>query len=433
MSTVRYELRKEKADKNGNVPIRLVYQLKGIRAVYNTKNKVFPAAWDETNQQLVYLDKKTAKKLVGSIPYDRLLSAKEIDDINHDHSVLKSEIRDIEKGFELSKMIYSAQMVIDKLKSNKIPITKVEPSSNELFDFIDKYIDENRSSREPGSLSVYKSLKNHLNNFQMNNKRKVTFDNIDYSFFSEFQNFLINFRSERIPKGLGNITIAKLLSTLKTFLNYARVTGVQVSNRYKDFKIKKENLEVIALTNDEFETLYHYDLTNNKKLAQVRDVFCFSCATGLRYSDLAQLKREHIKKEEIRLTITKTKELLSIPLNQFSSSILERYISKHRPLPIISNQKMNDYIKELCKKAKISEPVQIVRYRGAKREEILYPKHDLISVHTGRKTFCTLSLEKGMSAEEVMKISGHKDYKSFSRYVKITDQRTKFVMNKAWG
>ncbi len=191
-------------------------------------------------------------------------------------------------------------------------------------------------------------------------------------------------------------------------------------------------MEVIALTNEEFETLFSYDLPKNR-LAQIRDVFCFSCATGLRYSDLAQLKREHIKKDEIRLTVTKTKELLSIPLNKFSRPIIEKYSSNHRPLPIISNQKMNDCLKELCEKVAIDDPVQIVRFRGARREEVVYPKFELISVHTGRKTFCTLSLEKGMSAEEVMKISGHKDYKSFSRYVKITDQRTKLVMNRSWG
>jgi len=126
----------------------------------------------------------------------------------------------------------------------------------------------------------------------------------------------------------------------------------------------------------------------------VRDALRFSCVTGLRYSDLAQLKRENIKKDEIKITIKKTKELLTIPMNQYSASILKNYTTKLRPIPIISNQKMNDYIKELCQKTEISEPVQIVRCRGARREVVLYPKHELISVHTGRKTFCTLSLEK---------------------------------------
>ena len=61
------------------------------------------------------------------------------------------------------------------------------------------------------------------------------------------------------------------------------------------------------------------------------------------------------------------------------------------------------------------------------------PRHDFITNHVARKTFITLSLELGMNSEEVMAISGHKDYKSFKRYVDITDQRKKLVMNKAWG
>ncbi len=153
----------------------------------------------------------------------------------------------------------------------------------------------------------------------------------------------------------------------------------------------------------------------------------------MRYSDLAGLKRENIKNDELRITVKKTKELLSIPLNPYSIAILNRYKDRHQPLPMISNQKLNDYIKDLCKQSGINEQVEIVRFRGAKREAITYLKHELISVHTGRKTFVTLSLEKGMSAEEVMTITGHKDYKSFKRYVKITEQRKKVVMRNAWG
>ncbi|MBM3887216.1 site-specific integrase, partial [Candidatus Dependentiae bacterium] len=267
-------------------------------------------------------------------------------------------------------------------------------------------------------------------------RRKVTFDKIDYSFFQLFQNYLLSLTKivdGKVMPLLNNTTIAKQLSTIKTFLSYARKEGVNVSDKYRDFKIKKETLEVIALTNEEFESLYYLDLSGNKKLAQVRDVFCFACTTGLRYSDLAQLKREHIKQDEIKLTVKKTKEPLAIPLTPYSKAILAKYEAIHRPLPIISNQKLNDYVKELCQLAGIIEPIEIVRFRGTKREAITYPKYELIGVHTGRKTFATLSLEKGMSAEEVMTITGHKDYKSFKRYVKITEQRKKTVMMKAWG
>jgi site-specific recombinase XerD len=288
-----------------------------------------------------------------------LPSSKEIEEINANLLSMKKEISDIENLFKLNKQVYSAEMVIDSLKETRTPLTKKQERSNFVFDFIDRYIEDNKSTREKGSLGVYKSLKKHLKIFESTKNKKVTFDKIDYSFFLEFQNFLINNKTKTAPNGLGNVTIAKQLSTFKTFLNYARMHGIVVSDNYKDFKIKKESLEVVALTNEEFETLYNLDLSKNKKLDQVRDVFCFSCATGFRYSDLAQLKREHIKDNEIRLTVTKTRQKLTVPLNPYSHSILNKYADMHRPLPVISNQKMNDYIKELCKKADINEPVQL--------------------------------------------------------------------------
>jgi hypothetical protein len=103
-----------------------------------------------------------------------------------------------------------------------------------------------------------------------------------------------------------------------------------------------------------------------------------------------------------------------------------------KPLPVISNQNLNYAIKDLCKLAEINEEIEIVRFKGNKREATVYPKYDRVSVHTGRKTFATLSLERGMNAEEAMAIGGWKDYKSFKRYVKITEQRKKVVMAKAW-
>ena len=433
MSTIRFVLRTDKVDKEGRSPIQLVYQLSGQRKYFKTGEKLFPETWNTNDQQAAYLDKKRAKKIIPDISFDLLPAAKEVEEINSNLVAIKKEIADVERLFQLKKIVYSADMVIEALKENRSPETKKKERSNFLFDFIDRYIEDNKNSREKGSLGVYKALKKHLKDFETAKRKKVCFDKIDYAFFLEFQNFLISNKTKTAPNGLGNVTIAKQLSTLKTFLNYARMHGIVVSDNYKDFKIKKESLEVIALTNDEFEKLYNYHLSNNKKLSQVRDVFCFSCATGLRYSDLLQLKREHIKSGEIRLTVTKTKQKLIIPLNPYSFAILEKYSLFHRPLPVISNQKMNEYVKELCKKAEINEPVQIVRFRGAKREENTYPKHELVSVHTGRKTFATLSLEKGMSAEEVMKIGGWKSYASFARYVNITQKRMKVVMNKAWG
>ena len=102
-------------------------------------------------------------------------------------------------------------------------------------------------------------------------------------------------------------------------------------------------------------------------------------------------------------------------------------------MPLISNQNLNYSIKDLCKLAGIDKSIEIVRFSGKKRLVTVYSKYELIHYHTELKTFVTLSLEKGMSAEETMTITGHTDYKSFKRYVNVTEKRKKVIMLKTWG
>jgi len=94
---------------------------------------------------------------------------------------------------------------------------------------------------------------------------------------------------------------------------------------------------------------------------------------------------------------------------------------------------MNKYLKDLCKNAKINEPIEIVRYKGAERVATVYPKYQLITIHVGRKTYVTESLRRGMTAEDVMACTGHTSYRNFSRYINITDERKKKAVAKAWG
>jgi len=442
MSTIRFNLRADKPDKSTKCPLELIYQVSGQRKYYQLKDtKLNPVNWDADNQQAIYVNPTIAKKLLVKIEAKDLKSAillqSEVEKVNDNISNAKRDIKNIETRFELDNEPYTASMVIEALKDNTPNKTRKEEPKELLFDFMDKYIADHTASREAGSLTVYRSVKNHLETYQRETKHKVRFETIDYAFFQRFQNFLIG-RTKTDKEGnvspmLNNTTIAKALSTLKTFLGYARKNGIKVNDNYRGFTIKREKLEVIALNETEFLALLNMDLTDNKRLAQVRDIFCFSCASGLRISDMQQLKREHIKRDEINLTVKKTKTELTIPLNGITSKILDRYKGHNKPLPLISSQKLNTYIKELCKKAEINEPIEIVRFRGSKRETITYPKYELIHLHTGRKTFCTLSLEKGMSAEQVMSISGHTDYASFKRYVNVTQKLKKVVMVKAWG
>ncbi|MFZ4769609.1 MAG: phage integrase SAM-like domain-containing protein [Ferruginibacter sp.] len=309
MGTIRFALRTNKPLKDNSCMVELVYQKNGTRRFYNTGLKAFKENWDLTGQELIYLNKAKAKKLLPGVDNSKIPTQDEVNEFNGELTKLRSHITDIEKRYSLDNEVYSPADVIKALKAI-YNTTKAETVQTDLFGFIDTYLTDNAKTRVKGSLSVYRALKKHLKAYEDHTKIKITFDRINYSFFEGFQNFLIERKKtvagESVPM-LNNTTIAKQLSTVKTFLSYAKMRDIDISDSYKKFKIKKRELEVIALTSDEFETLYNYDLSNSKRLSQVRDLFCFACVTSLRYSDLAQLKREHIKNEVITLTSKKTR------------------------------------------------------------------------------------------------------------------------------
>jgi integrase len=435
-ATLRFELRQDKVNLKGEHPLILVIRVAGQRRKIGTGVKLQPELWDNDNQKIVNLTQKQ-KADVQKCYSGKVVTKNQLVQYQEELSSLINKIKSLESKFLYDRITYSADMIIEALKETTIVKTKKEEPSNLVYDFIDRYIQEHELTRVKGSLVVYKSLKKHLKNFQTKTRTKFRFDKVDYSFMQSFQNFLIGWEEIHQTTGkvntLNNITIAKQLSTFKTFLGYAKRQGIKVNEGYKDFSIKRDKLEVIALTQNELDLLFNYKLPLKKRLDQIRDVFCFSCATGFRFSDLQQLKRQHIKEMEIRLTVKKTKEPLIVPLNRYSKEILAKYEELASPLPMISNQKFNKYIKELCKLAGIDDPIEIIRYKGATKQSTIYRKFEVISAHTGRKTFATLSLEKGIPAETVMKITGHADYKSFQRYVKVTEERKRNEMQKAWG
>ncbi|WP_262245958.1 site-specific integrase [Parapedobacter soli] len=438
-----FELRRDTANKKGEHPVTLIVWVAGNRRKLSTGITLLPEQWDSENQQAVYINRKEAKRLLPNMNPDTLPYNDDINRINKELRSIADEVSDIATKFEIDRIAYTVEDVISEFKTRRKPqAQKVDPK-HYLVDFIDQYVNDVRATRNEGTVKVYITTRNHIDDYEKHKRQRITMESAGYGFLQAFYNYLIE------EKGQINVTAAKQITTVKTFLSFARKHGHTINQTYHDFTVKRETLEVIALTENEFLTLYNLDLTGDGKvliqsepkalyislnaLAKVRDVFCFSCVTGLRYSDLAQLRREHIKNGYIRLTVTKTKEPIEIPLTAYAAEILAKYPNRIKILPVISSQKFNAYLKALCRYAGINEEIEIVRYKGAKRYAVVYPKYELISAHTGRKTFATLSLEKGLNAEEVMSITGHKSYASFKRYVKVTQERKKAVMVKAWG
>jgi integrase len=437
IGTVRFHLRLEKISKDFKAPIYIDYSIKNQRKSFSTGIKVYAQYWDKEAQKVFYIALKDAKRLIPELTNTQYLTEIEVKELNHDLESLLLNISKLEDDFIRNSKQFSSTDIAQLIQNDKSPVTRKEEPNNFIYDFIEEYIQNHKLTRVKGSLSVYKALSVHLKGYETTKRERVTFDGIDYRFFESFQNYLVGctrqLKSGEVINKLNNQTIAKQLSTLKTILQYAKKNGIKVSESYKDFRIIRHSLEVIALTFEEFKTLYNYDLSSKKTLDKVRDIFCFSCTTGLRYSDMAQLKWEHIKNDEIILTVQKTKERLTIPLNEYSSAILKKYQNHFKPLAMISAQNLNLYLKELGELVGIDEKTEKVRFYGSERRETVSPKFEMLTIHVGRKTFVTLSLELGMSTELVMSISGHKDYKSFSRYVHTTNERKRNSMTKHWG
>lgn len=306
----------------------------------------------------------------------------------------------------------------DKGASSKNQVT-VEKAFNQ-------YLDLSKDRRAANTIKKYNSTWNHLQGYAKYKRQKLSFDIFDLDFEHSFRNYLIT------EKEASDNTIAKYLKTLKSFLRFCLERGYHNNTTFQRYQSTEKEGEIYILSLEELMNLLQYEF-NNDRLSQVRDVFCFMCFTGLRYSDAAQLRREHIKNNIINLVAQKTLTDTIIPLNPFALSILQRYQDDPKPLPIISNQKMNDYLKEIGQIVGLNEQVRVKRWINSRLFESYVPKYEVLTCHVGRKTFTTLSLILGMSETEVKAFTNHKSDKDFRRYVRMALEHKQKTMNLTWS
>jgi integrase len=187
----------------------------------------------------------------------------------------------------------------------------------------------------------------------------------------------------------------------------------------------------MTLTAAEVAALEQLALPAGGYLDNARQLFLLACYTGLRFSDLVSIKAEHFLGQVLRMTTQKTRETVTIPLRAEALTIVEQLLAgKVRP---ITNQKLNDYLKELGQLAAITAPVEVIRFRGGVRESTTVAKWERMGCHTGRRTFVTLSLERGLRPETIMKVTGHRGWKSFQRYVNVTSDTVEREFRLSWG
>lgn len=347
--------------------------------------------------------------------------------LNIEMDNLKKLVLQVHSNYELNKEDLST----DQLK-REIEIlsgrAKREVKTG-LFDFIDSYIESAKGTKQPLSIKVYRQTLKHLQEYEKHYKVKLTFDSMDRSFSEKFYSFMVNkkYRNGGEDIHYTQNYINKVFRTLKTMLKDATQKKVNDNRDYSDNWVKVSAVEVenIYLNESELTLLYNLDLSNNAKLGKVRDLFIIGCYTGLRFSDFSNIQKGNITikedgKHQITITTKKTNTPVVIPVHPVVLAILGKYdmgIPKS-----ISNQKMNDYLKELGKLAGLAGEIISSGIRGGKKVDSTALKYELMTTHTARRSFATNAFKSGISAISIMAITGHKTQTSFMKYIKITNE-----------
>jgi integrase len=368
--------RKDQLNKQGKALIQIECYLNGKRKFITTGIKIEPQYWDKKLNR-VKSNHKNFVKLNRMI--DQQL--KELEDF---------EFLNIERtgDFNLQK--------IDEIL--------VKPSNGDFINFCyDSIINNKELNRD--TLRHHKSAINRLKRF----KKRILFSDINYSFVKSYENFL---HSEKIQIN----TIANMHKVLKSYINLAIKNGFipRENYPYNSFKVKKEKTNREYLTIEEIETIENLQIPNNMDLVEaVRDMFVFSCYTGLRFSDVQDLRNEDIIKSNgeylIQIRQKKTKEFIKLPVSlmfkakpveiikKYESDFPEKYLFKR-----ITNQHANLKLK------------LIAAFSGIDKN---------LTFHISRHSFGTNLATVTSDHFLIRELMGHTDIRTSMVYIHISQEQ----------
>lgn len=407
MATVAFHLKRPDAD--ASTPVFILFNADGQRTKIYTGYSVLPQHWSREEQRA-----KTGKGYPKENGYTNdglaLMGEKLIEYYS------KQRAKGVVPGAnELRK-------VVEPVKEAE----EQEPTKPVFFTCYNSWLEICELTKRPNTLKTYRTTLRHLREFEQHTRFMLTFDNLNAAFSDQFPAYLIK------QRGLTDAVVKKNITILKTFLAFATDRGMNENLAYKRFAWKHREPDILTLTQAELQRIAGLDLTSKPYLENARALFLMGCYTGLRFSDLVSLRPEHVYGNSLRLTTTKTSDTLFIPLRPEAQLLVQRMMANE--VHPITNQRLNEYVKELGKLASIDRPTERVRYQGGKRlPEQAVPKYELLTTHTARRTFVTLALKDGMWDATVRKITGHKNLKSFSRYIEVTEGDVEEEFIKVYG
>lgn len=280
-------------------------------------------------------------------------------------------------------------------------------NTDSFYEFCRHELKINKACFSSETMRTYTTQISKLEQF----RTKLLFSDINHDFLNAYKGYMI--------ETLGNCenTYYKSLTWLKSMINRAIRKGIIKTNPFLNYPLKKGKGNREFLSIHELEAIKNIEqnkLTPGEK--NVHNYFLFACYTGLRFTDIKNLQFSHIKKniddqQYIELIMHKTKEPVMVPLRENSLKLIQTGFHNQKVFRVLSNQKTNDFLKEIIKKAGINKT---------------------ISFHCARHTFATISIELGIPLEVTSKLLGHTDIKTTQIYGRILNTK-KFKEMERWG
>jgi site-specific recombinase XerD len=333
-------------------------------------------------------------------------TSEEARSINNHLDYLKNQVLEAEK----------------KLFKKDISITS-ENLKNELFGLSETkrmlvpiFQDHNNKIKElvgkeyaPGTLQRYKTSPSHTVDFLKwkYNVDDIDINRIDYAFIADYEFYL------RSVRNCANNTTVKYIKNFHKIIKICLDNDWMTKNPFSNYKAKLKEVEREYLSEDEIQSLINKEFTIDR-LSLVRDIFVFSCFTGLAYVDVKNLTTNNINYgidggKWIFTHRQKTESASKIPLLPIPEMIVEKYknhpqcSNQNKLLPILTNQRMNSYLKEIAAACNINKE---------------------LTLHIARHTFATtVTLTNGVPIESVSKMLGHKNLKTTQHYAKVLDRK----------
>lgn len=382
--TVRFYIRRDQTNKDGTSTIMVRVTVNGERAVFSSKLSVDPKLWDNE-----------ANRAMGT--------SRAVKELNRTLEDIRATIR--QHYYELER--YEALVTAEKVRNAFLGITVRTESILQLFkELLEEYKALEGISKSKATVQKYTRCYKRVEQF-LKTKYKLSdmpLVEIDHKFIVDFECYL------RTVSKCNENTSAKFLQTFKMVIIRARNNGYIKGDPFSNYKIRLKRVDRGYLTEEELERLRNTPITS-KRVAQVRDVFLFCCYTGLAYIDLKLLREDNIRtsfdgKQWIMTHRHKTDTVVNVPILDIPMELLARYKGQCKNgylLPILSNQKCNQYLKDVAKACKIDKN---------------------ITFHMARHTFATtVTLSQGVPIESVSKMLGHTNIKTTQIYARITNQK----------